>query len=465
MADDEKFKQVKKVKEALNDVSPSFCLAKWMQVTVHLQNGFTHSCHHPTPHKIPLQELAQDPSALHNTMAKKFAREQMKKGERPHECSYCWNVEDAHPENLSDRYFKSSEVWANPYFDKIKNSDPFAPVNPSYLEVSFGNECNFKCGYCSPYVSSAIMAEHVKHGPYSMVGGYGIEKLKESGHYPYGKDEFNPYVDAFWKWWPSLKKDLKVFRITGGEPLLNPNTFEFLDQIKKHPMPDLDLAINSNLGIPEKTLQRFIDDIKYITDHKLVKSFQLYTSVDTFGKNAEFVRFGLNYDQYMKNVRHFLTEVQNAELVFMCTYNVFSVINFTKYLEEVTELKKSFLNPKGWTRVFLDTPYLKDPVYLSCYILTDSFWHFIEKDLIYLKQHAKTEKGLQVYYDHEISKFERILNWLKGLGESQHRDGNRVLFARFVEESCARKDIHFEDYCPEYLDFLNYCRSLDPKNT
>ena len=30
----------------------------------------------------------------------------------------------------------------------------------------------------------------------------------------------NPYVDAFWKWWPELYRDLHTFRITGGEPLL-----------------------------------------------------------------------------------------------------------------------------------------------------------------------------------------------------------------------------------------------------
>ena len=51
----------------LNEVSPSFCTAKWKQVTLHLHSGQTHSCHHPVPHKIPLDEIADNPSALHNT--------------------------------------------------------------------------------------------------------------------------------------------------------------------------------------------------------------------------------------------------------------------------------------------------------------------------------------------------------------------------------------------------------------
>ena len=60
----------KKVIEILNSVSPSFCLAKWHQLTLYLQNGFNHSCHHPSPHKVPLLELETNFKALHNTQYK-----------------------------------------------------------------------------------------------------------------------------------------------------------------------------------------------------------------------------------------------------------------------------------------------------------------------------------------------------------------------------------------------------------
>ena len=70
----------------INDVSPSFCIAKWKQVTLHLQTGHNHSCHHPTTHKIPLDELAANPSALHNTQFKKSQRKLMLEGARPKEC-------------------------------------------------------------------------------------------------------------------------------------------------------------------------------------------------------------------------------------------------------------------------------------------------------------------------------------------------------------------------------------------
>jgi hypothetical protein len=37
----------------LKSGSKTICLAKWLQSTVYLMNGQTHSCHHPTTHKIP----------------------------------------------------------------------------------------------------------------------------------------------------------------------------------------------------------------------------------------------------------------------------------------------------------------------------------------------------------------------------------------------------------------------------
>ena len=68
------------VKEKLNNVGCGMCLAKWTQVTMHLHNGMTHSCHHPSPHKIPLSEIKSNPSALHNTKHKKFRRKEMLEG-------------------------------------------------------------------------------------------------------------------------------------------------------------------------------------------------------------------------------------------------------------------------------------------------------------------------------------------------------------------------------------------------
>ena len=128
-------------KNKLNKISPSMCVAKWKQVTIHLGTGQTHSCHHPSSHHIPVEEIKIDVSALHNTKFKKEQRKLMLEGVRPDECEYCWRVEDSDPDGnvFSDRITKSIDSWAEPYLESIAKLDYNQNVNPSYLEVSFSS--------------------------------------------------------------------------------------------------------------------------------------------------------------------------------------------------------------------------------------------------------------------------------------------------------------------------------------
>jgi len=80
------------VHKELNEISPSFCLAKWFTVSLHIPTGRTHSCYHPRAHAIPFEEVAIDVSALHNTKHKKTQRKLMLSGIRPPECEFCWQT-------------------------------------------------------------------------------------------------------------------------------------------------------------------------------------------------------------------------------------------------------------------------------------------------------------------------------------------------------------------------------------
>lgn len=457
-----------KLRDKLNKVSPSFCLAKWYQVTIHLQNGQTHSCHHPNTHQVPLEELKTNPSALHNTNWKKLQRKSMLTGVRPPECEYCWKIEDSHPDSISDRTLKSSESWALPNFDEAANSSWDYNPNPRYVEVSFGHACNFKCMYCAPHISSSIMGEYLEHGHYAESPQFSIENLKKSGQMPIPKDDPNPYVEAFWKWWPELKKDLQHFRITGGEPLINPNTFKFLDYIVQNPMPNLHFAINSNLGIPDQSFERFLNSMKLVLEKKMVKSFEFYTSVDTHGAQAEYIRNGLNYNKYMQNVRKFLTQLpSDTKLIFMCTYNALSVTSFKKFIDDVVALKKEFMMPNRMeSRVILDLPYLKDPSHLSLAVLTDDFSRYIKSDLDYIKKLAEKDSNqFSVFTEYEVNKMQRVYNWFNSLSENADRRNKRRAFGTFIDEYDKRKKTDFSKVFPELIEFKKLCHELYVNNT
>ena len=118
------------MKDLLDSKGPGFCLAKWTQVTMHLGTGLTHSCHHPTPHRIPLEEIQKNPGALHNTSFKKAQRKQMLNGERPKECDYCWRVEDSNTGSFSDRIYKSIDPYSFDDYDEIFQADGSENIFP-----------------------------------------------------------------------------------------------------------------------------------------------------------------------------------------------------------------------------------------------------------------------------------------------------------------------------------------------
>ena len=230
-------------RQKLNSISPSMCMAKWLQVSLHLPQGRTHSCYHPPTHAIPLDELKKDVGALHNTTFKMQERKQMLQGERPEGCQYCWNVEDAPnaPEGgrLSDRHYRSSEWWVKEAWDEVVNNPWDHKITPRYVEVNFNQACNLKCSYCSPHLSTAWEDDVKKHGGFRFANGTGhndIDYLRKTGMMPLEvarKD--NPYIEAFWKWFPEVYNELKVFRMTGGEPLMDKNTFKVLDYVNENP--------------------------------------------------------------------------------------------------------------------------------------------------------------------------------------------------------------------------------------
>jgi organic radical activating enzyme len=446
---------IKKFKEEqLDPISCTFCTAKWKQVTLHLHNGFTHSCHHPVPHKIPLEEIAEDPSALHNTKFKKQQRKKMLAGERPEECDYCWRVEDNN--QLSDRSYKSFEPWAREHHKELANTHWNENVNPSYLEVSFSSVCNFKCSYCSPQVSSKWMEEINQHGPYPTSTQFNDTSwLISQGSVPIPNKDHNPYVEAFWKWWPDLRNDLKHFRITGGEPLLSKDTFRVLDDLIENPRPDLEFSVNSNMCVPDAVFEKFIEKMKIIGSEGKVKKLKIFTSAEAFGAQAEYIRFGFNYEKWMSNIRRVLEEVPNCTFTNMATFNVLSVFTFDKLLKDLLELKLEFGGAGKAIPIILDTPYLRWPKHQAMFIAKPEWKEQYLKpclDFIYSNLENSQIRGKENmgFYEWEGSKFKRLLEIInEDVVDEATLIQNRSDFVAFVDEHDKRRGTDFLKTFPE----------------
>lgn len=448
---EEKVKWLGHAKEILDNVGPGMCMAKWMQVSLHLHNGHTHSCHHPNTHKIPLEEIQADPSALHNTSFKKEQRKIMMTGGRPPECNYCWNIEDNSPKDVySDRILKSIESWAGlTYAPKVFEKGFTKSIDPSYLEVSFSSACNFKCSYCSPQTSSKWMEEIKEHGGYPTSSNYNnLDQVALQQKIPLLEREDNPYVDAFWKWWPTLYPELHTFRITGGEPLMSKHTFKVLDYIIDNPNPNLELSVNSNCGVEEKLFDKFLDKVKYILENKLVKKFTLYTSCEAYGSKAEYIRYGLDYQKWFQNCIRYLENIPTGNFFIMSAYNALSVTSYEKFLEDVLSIKTKYQTKNR--AVKLDISYVNYPTWMNVNILPIEYKDYIDNQIKFMEIN---QYSFELW---EIDKLKRIL-YLFNINQNTT---NQKDFYLFFNEHDQRRKTNFLDTFPEMEKFYFQCQSI-----
>lgn len=456
--------------------SNTFCSAKWLTLHLNLQNGWQNSCHHPVQHKVRVEDILQNPRGLHNTPEKKEYRRMMLNNERPKECEYCWNIEDLPGSHISDRTYKSTDIeWSIPHLESIQKAGADGDINPSYLEVSFSNVCNFKCAYCSPDISSQWVGEIEKHGPYPTSWRTGdLNYLKKIGKYPIHHTQHNPYVEAFWKWWPELYPTLNTFRITGGEPLLAKETWEVLKYIEKNPRPDLNLAINTNMGVPFKTIERLVEYYNRL-EGKL-KSFEIYTSCEADHKAAEYIRYGMEYHRFLDNVDYFLTQTgPNSRVNFMITFNILSIPSFQQFLQKIFVFRQLHNETDAMNRIPMMIAYLRWPPFLSMKIAPKYIKEEFAKGIkAYVTEHAEPEPSKQLirdggivkprtgrFYIEEIDQVNRLCDFMmvESLDKkSLQRD--RRDFSLFIQEYDKRRGTDFYQTFPELFNFYKECLEL-----
>lgn len=465
-------------KDKLDDIGSGFCLAKWTQVTMHLHNGTTHSCHHPEPHKVGLEEIKRNPTALHNSKIKKQARKEMLEDMRPSECQYCWNVED-NSTSFSDRVFKSSEPWSEPFFDEISKSDWREDYNPKYAEISFSNTCNFKCAYCGPEYSTKWMEEINEFGPYNLSYEYnGTRRMEERNTKPYKQSEDNPYVNAFWEWFPELYESLDTFRITGGEPLLHKDTWKVLDYIieSEEPNKNLKLSINSNLGVTDDLIDKLIEKLEQIITEKRVHEMIIFTSCDGYGKQAEYTRFGLDFEKLFQNIDKILTKLPRVTIVVMSTFNIFSIFSYELLIKKIHKMKLKHFNTKRYwnSAIILDTSYLRHPPFLSFRILKDFInVDYFDRWIKYMKFNStfrslnfhKTQRKEDVGFStQEIEKITRIKDIFisDSLIEEDPFRKDKKDFLNFINEYEIRRGYNCLEFYPELKEFV---KLIENENT
>jgi organic radical activating enzyme len=436
-------------------LGPALCLAKWKQVSLHLPTGLNNSCYHPPLHSIDPGVLQDNPGALHNTGHKKQQRVMMLKNEKPSECSYCWNIEK-HGE-LSDRHYRSGEPWAADDFDIIKNSTGKEDIVPSYVEVNFNHACNLSCSYCSPQFSSTWQAEVER------LGGYPTGTIHNDPSHFVGRNrpiparDYNPYVEAFWAWWPTLYPQLKHFRMTGGEPLMDKNTYKVFDYVLALPNPDLHLNVTSNFSVETGLFEKYIGYVKQLCNTQ-IEHFMQYVSLDTGRKeHAEYIRHGLDFNRCQHHVDRFLTEVPHRNsLTFIITMNNLSVLGLQEQLDYILDLRRC--HSTTYQRVWFDTPLLRQPAWQSLQILPPAYADVLERVADWMELNLETaEDPFHGFKDYEVQRLRRDIAWMRE--GTDNVEQKRADFYRFFSEHDRRRGTDFLSTFPEMRSFWQECEA------
>ena len=380
--------------------SDSFCGAKWYNATIWLGSGMTTSCHHPLPHKVEVEDVIANPKALHNTQKKKMEREQMQKGERPSGCEYCWKIEDIGRDNISDRVYKT-KIYSETDLAYAARIPASTDIDLQTLEIAFDRTCQLACSYCNPAFSSTWVKDIKQSGPYTGLVSDGRNHFTHihSSNQLYKYGEANPYVEAFFKWWETdLHKTLKELRITGGEPLMSADTWKLIDWFKENQgKSKTRLAINSNLG-PNIDIDRLIESVDGL-------EIDLYTSNESVGAQAEYIRDGLDYDLWMKNMVKLIESKKFRGIHVMCTVNALCLDSLPEFLDQLVELKKQY--GKDYPNFTLNI--LRFPSFQSALVLPDDIRTQYKNNLSnWLDKH----NGSDYMHEHEINHVMRLIDYL-----------------------------------------------------
>lgn len=261
-------------------------------------------------------------------------------GERPKECEYCWKIEDMGADKVSDRVYKSI-IYSDEELLDAKNTLGWEEdVNLKTLEIAFDPNCNFGCSYCNSSFSTVWQNDIKKNGPYQNLVSDGAAAFQHDGSHalPYGKkNEGNPYVEAFWKWWEGeLQFSLRELRVTGGEPTMSQDFWKLMKWWETHPECEVEFAVNSNLGQKKELLDELIKSTHNI------KKFHMYTSCEAYGIQAEYIRHGLIWDEWIKNMYRVCEEGKIESLNVMMTINALSLFSITEFMDEMLRMKEKF---------------------------------------------------------------------------------------------------------------------------
>jgi MoaA/NifB/PqqE/SkfB family radical SAM enzyme len=221
------------------------------------------------------------------------------------------------------------------YLSSIKDIEhPALTSNTPYMmEISLGNTCDLKCMYCSHHYSTQWATERIKYGD--------ITQEQYDREFPKAAPSFDA---KFWEWFNRVGRfNLLRLGIIGGEPLIMPEFYEFVNKlissiepINRFRTEKMTFWIVTNLNTPPNYLEKLFNYLPKLTE---VFNVEILVSMESIGPKAEYIRNGLNWKKFTNNLSMLLSR-QDLTFDFgfimsLNALNITSIQDFIKFTEDL----------------------------------------------------------------------------------------------------------------------------------
>jgi hypothetical protein len=257
-------------------------------------------------------------------------RRRMMAGETLPECAVC--NEKLLNTDVYRSYFnrlfghKYNELWA------CTDDSGYTTMKPVSWDYRFSNLCNFKCRMCGDMLSSAWETEQRKH---DMVDW---SNPKNNWMQPEIKRQITQFQDTQIE--AEFAEAVEQHRVeeiywVGGEPLMYEQHWRYMKRIiELGDGPRVYARYNTNLSrVDYKGINLFQDILTQVRD------WQICASIDGTGQIGEYIRTGLNYQDWLNNFQQGVELAQHRRQMridFTLTLpGLFEVVNIQKLATEL----------------------------------------------------------------------------------------------------------------------------------
>lgn len=228
----------------------SFCAFPFIELMV--ERGNTKVCCRSAAPVVPITKLtdfAADPQYA-------AIRDSMVRGELvPEHCSSCYALESL---GVPSARQQETVEWANRL--GFRTIEDFQSVTkPFYYEVRPSNRCNLRCRMCGPPGS------HLLDREFRVLGL---------------TDRTKPPVQKFGSGFEIVNFDnLRKLYLAGGEPLVMPETYQFLERCIQAGRTDFEFIINTN---GTKVSHKLLKDLEHFSNVSFIFSVDAYDELNHY---------------------------------------------------------------------------------------------------------------------------------------------------------------------------------------